>query len=69
MNAVLRKKRKSQAIEKSSKLFSEFIEKKDYESASSVVFWCVLKGFGKEGIMDALDEGNSFIERKRIWRN
>lgn len=68
MYAIPRKKRKSKSIEKSSKLFSEFIENKDYEKAASVVLWCVFKDFAKEGILDALDYANSFIEAKELRR-
>ena len=68
MYAIPRKKRKSKAIEKSSKLFSKFMNDKDYENASKVLFWCVLKDFAKEGILNALEHANSFIERKKYWR-
>jgi len=66
--AIPRKKRKSKAIEKSSKLFSKFIENQDYERASSVVLWCVFRDFAKEGILNAIENANSFIERKEIRR-
>ena len=68
MYAVPRKKRKSKAIEKSGKLFSEALSNQDYEKAAMAVFWCVLVDFGKEGIMNALDHGNSFFERKQFRR-
>ena len=68
MYAIPRKKRKSKAIEISSKLFSEFMDNKDYKKAALVVFWCVLKDFAKEGILNALDHGNSFYERKELRR-
>ena len=68
MYVIPRKKRKSEAIEKSGKLFSEALHNKDYEKAALVVFWCVLKEFAYEGIMNALDYGNSFYERKKFRR-
>ena len=66
--AIPRKKRKSQAIQKSEKIFSEALHNKDYKKASAAVFWCVLVDFAKQGIMDALDHGNSFYERKEFRR-
>ena len=68
MYAIPRKKRKSKTIEKSSLLFSEAMSNQDYKKAASVVFWCVLKEFTKEGIMNALDDGNSFYKRKKFRR-
>lgn len=68
MYAVPRKKRKSKAIEKSGKLFSEALDNKDYKKASTVLFWCVLVDFAKQGIMNALDYANSFYERKEFRR-
>ncbi len=68
MYAVPRKKRKSQAIEKSGKIFSEALHNKNYKKAALAVLWCVLVDFGKQGIMDALDYGNSFYERKELRR-
>jgi len=68
MYAIPRKKRKNKSIEISEKLFSEAIHNQDYEKAASVVFWCVLKEFAQEGIISALENGNSFYERKK-YRN
>ena len=68
MYVVPRKKRKSKAIEKSGKIFSEALDNKDYKKAAKAVFWCVLVDFAKEGIMNALDHGNSFFERKQFRR-
>ena len=68
MNAVLRKKRKSQAIKKSEQLFSEAINDQDYKKAGLAVLWCVFKDFAQTGIMDALEEGNSFYERRKFRR-
>lgn len=68
MYAIPRKRRKSKAIEKSSKLFSKYLENQDYKRASLVVLWCVFKEFAKEGIMNALDYANSFIESKELRR-
>ncbi|MBA7467112.1 hypothetical protein ES707_02308 [subsurface metagenome] len=68
MYAIPRKKRKSKSIEKSSKLFSKYLENQDYKKAASIVFWCVLKEFAQEGIINALDHCNSFYERKELRR-
>jgi len=68
MYATPRKKRKSKIIQKTEELFSEAISNQNYKKASLVVFWCVLKEFAKEGIMNALEDGNSFIERKKFRR-
>lgn len=68
MYAIPRKKRKNKSIEISSKLFSEFIDNKDYKKAGTVVFWCLLKEFAQEGIMNALEDGNSFYERRKFRR-
>jgi len=68
MSAIPRKKRKSKAIEKSSKLFSEAMDNQDYEKASAVVLWCIFKDFAKEGILNALDYANSFFESKELRR-
>jgi len=65
MYAIPRKKRKSESIKKSSKLFSEFIDKKEYEKAALIVLWCVFKDFAKEGILNALDYGSFFYKRKK----
>ena len=68
MYAIPRKKRKSKAIEKSGKIFSEALSNKDYKKAALAVFWCVLEDFAKEGIMNALDYGNSYFERRKFRR-
>jgi len=67
--AYPRKKRNSQAIEKSEQLFTEAISNKNYKKAGLAVLWCVFKDFGKEGILNALDNANSFMERKRYLKN
>lgn len=68
MYAIPRRKRKSKAIEKSSKLYSKYLEKQDYKRASLVVLWCVFKDFAEEGILNALDDANFLIERKGLRR-
>ena len=68
MYAVPRKKRKSKAIEKSSKLFSKYMENQDYKNAALVLLWCVFTDFAKEGVMNALDHANSFFERNKFYR-
>lgn len=68
MYAIPRKKRKSKAIEKSSKLFSKYLENQDYKRAALVLLWCVFKDFAEKGILNAIDHANSFIERKELRR-
>lgn len=66
MYAIPRKKRKSKTIEKCGKLFSKYMSERNYKKASLIVFYNVLVDFGKEGIMNALDDGNSFFERRKL---
>lgn len=68
MYAIPRKKRRTKTIIQSDKLFSEAMGEKDYKKASSILFYCTLKEFAKEGIMGALDDANSFLKRKEIRR-
>lgn len=68
MYAIPRKKRKSEIIKKTSQLFSKAIDKQDYKKSASVVLWCVLKEFAQEGIINALDDANSFIKGKKFKR-
>ena len=68
MYAIPRKKRKSEIIKKTSQLFSEAMDNQDYKKAASVVLWCVLKEFAQTGIMNVLEDANSFIERKKFRR-
>lgn len=69
MYAIPRKKRKNKTIEKSSQLFSDAIDNKNYKKAASVVLWCVLKEFAQEGIINTLEHANSFIESKKMRRS
>jgi hypothetical protein len=66
--AIYRKPRKNKSIEFTSKLFSKFVREEDYEKAAKITFWCVLKEFAREGIMNALNDANSFIKRKKMRR-
>lgn len=66
--ASVREKRKNKAIIDSSSLFSDFVERGDYDSAASIVYWATLEVSGSQGIMDALDDANSFISTKDIRR-
>lgn len=68
MYAIPRKKRKNETIKKSSQLFSEAMDNQDHKKASSIVLWCILKEFAQEGIMNALENANSFIEGKKFRR-
>lgn len=65
-HAVARKKRNHSAIKKSSQKFSDLIKKRDYKSAGYLVFQCALEVGGTQGIMCALDDANSFLNRKRL---
>jgi hypothetical protein len=66
--AIDRKPRTSKSIEFASKLFSKFVQEGDHENAAKITFWCVLKEFAREGIMNALNDANSFIKRKEMRR-
>ena len=67
--AAVRKKRKHPAITKTDPLFAKAMDEGDYEKAAAIVFWATLKVGGVEGIMNALNSANSFIERKKLWRD
>jgi len=62
--AYLRKKRRHPAIMESSLLFSKAINEGNYKKAAIIVFLTALQVGGTEGIMDALDNANSFYLRK-----
>ena len=66
--SIARKPRKSKSIGFASKLFSKFVREGDHENAARITFWCVLKEFAREGIMDSLNDAKSFIERKKMRR-
>lgn len=66
--ASVRRKRKNKAIIDSSSLFSDFVNSSDYDSAAKIVYWATLEISGPQGIMDALDDANSFISTKDIRR-
>jgi len=65
---VLRTPRKNEKIKKSEKLFNHYLEIGDYDNASKIVFITVLKEFGVDGIINTLDDANSFIKRKKKRR-
>lgn len=66
--AGVRRKRKNKEIIESGSLYSNFISSNDYKSAANVVYWATLKVSGSEGIIDALEDANSFIKTKDIRR-
>ncbi|MHA1285399.1 MAG: hypothetical protein ACTSQP_23090 [Promethearchaeota archaeon] len=66
--ASARRRRKNKMISNSSSLFSSYLDKNDYNSAGKIVYWTTLKIGGKEGIMNALDNANSFIKRRSLRR-
>lgn len=66
MKCSARKKRKNKMITDSSFAFSSYIGKNDYDSAGKIIYWTTLKIGGKDGIMNALDNANSFIRRKNM---
>lgn len=65
-HAVVRKKRKNKEIIDNSPIFSSFMEKKDYENAGKIAFLTALQVGSVKGFMNALDNANSFIKRKKI---
>lgn len=66
--ASVRRRRRNSAINRSSSLFSDSILKNDYKSAGKIVYWTSLKVNGEGGIMNALDNANSFIKRRSYRR-
>lgn len=66
--AIPRERRNNPIITKTSKLFSKYIENRDYEKAAMISCWVVLKLFAKEGIMNALNNANSFLKRRSLRR-
>ncbi len=44
------------------------MEEKDYEKGANIVLYNVFKCYGVKGIMSALDNANSFVERKKMLR-
>lgn len=67
-HCAVRKKRKHEAISKASPMFSKFIIDGEYELAALITYRTALEVGGTEGIMNALDNANSFVERKKLWR-
>jgi len=65
VKASIRKRRNNKSIIKANSLFSEYIKKGKYRMAGKVVFWCVLECFAKEDIMNALNQANNFIKRRK----
>ena len=44
------------------------MEEKDYEKVANIVLYNVFKCYAVKGIMGALDNANSFVQRKKMWR-
>ena len=66
--AIFRERRNHPIITKASKLFSKYIENGDYEKAAMISCWVVLQLFAKEGIMNTLNNANSFLKRRSLRR-
>ena len=64
-----RKQRKHPLIKLSSKYFSKALEVKDYKEAAEIVFSTGMVLFGKEGMMNAMEEANSYMKRKKLRRD
>ncbi len=65
--AVPRKRRKHPIIDKNGQLFSDAMHEKKFDLASLYAFQTVLEMEGVnncEGIMNAMDNANSYIRRK-----
>jgi len=65
---VPRKKRRDPLINKTSTLFNNALIAADYELAARIVYFTVLKLFGKKGIINTLDDANRYILRKERRR-
>ncbi len=63
--AVPRKRRKHPAIDVASLIFSYAMRRKDYKRAAAITLWCTLEVVGAEGIMQALEDANSAIRRRK----
>lgn len=66
--AIVRKPRRDPITNKCDKLFSKAFYEKDYKKAAMITLYNVLAVYGAKGMMNALDEANSFMERKRLRR-
>ena len=63
--AVPYKPRKHWSITIAIPLFDKAIRKRDYETASKILVWNALILLGSEGLINALDNANRAIERKK----
>ncbi len=66
--AVPRKRRKHPAIDKSAQIYSDAMHANDFKSAAAIALWTALEVGGVEGIMNAMEDANSYI-RRRSRRN
>jgi len=66
--AVPRKPRRDLVTKKCDKLFTKAMEEKEYEKGANIVLYNVFKNYAMTGILNALDNANSFLIRKKMWR-
>jgi len=64
--SVPRKRRKNKVITRSNELFSKYMDEKNYKSASDVVYVTALIIGGKRGLMNAMNNAISFMERRTM---
>jgi tryptophan synthase alpha subunit len=65
---VLRKPRKDLVTKECSKLFEKAVQEEDWATASLIVYYNIIKVYGVASIMKALDDANSFINRKKLLK-
>lgn len=63
--ASARKKRKISSITSTSSSFSDSVHSRDSHTAAKIVFSTSLDTLGADGLIKALDRGNSFYQRKK----
>jgi len=68
MYVIPKKPRRLPIIKKMNKLFSKFLNNQDYINASKVLLLTTLKVGGAKGILNAMNNANSFIKRKKLRR-
>jgi len=64
--AIPRKRRKLKNDYKKER--KKAIESKDFSLYAKIIFLIILESFAKEGIMNALNQANNFLKRKKLRR-
>jgi hypothetical protein len=63
LSCIPRQRRKDPIIQKNSIIFSKAMHEKDFDLAAKITFRTVLELWGIDGLMNAIDQANSFIKR------